>query len=156
MKNKIYFSMANLYGWLIIILVGSLFVPMCIKDLATGRMVISATKILLLLFSFIWLYLRIVFQLKRNIIRHDYLFVFIIDAMYMTMFIYMNMYMYIDFLMFALISLFLIFLDFFIYAIKHIHIKNIFLYIISLLFLLIIDCIIFIYTSLFFLFLILF
>ena len=151
MKDKIYFYMTNLYGWLIIILVGFFFVPIFLRDLTTGRMAISVTKIFLLLFSFMWLYFRIEFQLKRNVVWFDYLFIFIINAVYTIVFIYiyMNMYIYIDIGDYASPCLFLVFLDFFVYLMKHIYIKNIFLYIVSLLFLLIINCILLFYTTYF-------
>ena len=135
MKDKIYFYMTNLYGWLVIILVGVCLIPTYTSDLLKGYLVISATKVLLILSFFVWLYFRIVFQLKRDASKYNYLFLFIIDAVYITMVI-----MNISITFSAL--LFFIFLDPFVYLMKNRHIKNAFRYITSMLFIIIIDLII--------------
>lgn len=150
MKDKIYFFMTSLYGWLIIVLVGICFIPAYTGDLLRANLILSATDVISILFLFVWLYLRVKLQLKRDVTWRDYLLVFVINIIYIVTISYMNPKMFLW--TFLWVSLFFVFLDSFIYVMKHINIKNIFFYVISVisvLFLLYIDLMFFLYTIFF-------
>ena len=117
MKDKIYFFITNLYGWLIIILIGTILMPLY----TSGNLLPSFTDIICILYLFIFLYIRIKLQIKRDVTWRDYLLLFVIDAV----FILVSMYICANLIVFFFPVF--VFLDFLIYIMKHIHIKSIML-----------------------------
>ena len=147
MKNKIYSFTTNLYGWLIIVLAGMCFIPAYTGDLLRANLILSATDVISILFLFIWLYFRVKLQLKRDVTWRDYLFVFVINIIYIVTILYVDPKMFLW--TFLWVSLFFVFMDSFIYIMKYINIKEKFLSVVSILFLLYIDFMFFLYTIFF-------
>lgn len=125
MKDKFFLKMTDLFGWFGIVLVFYFSIIASVGyNFEEYHVIASLVNNYVLVFLFLWLFIRIKFQLKSNTGKKDYLLIFVIDIIYI-------MILSLSFKM--LFPHALIIIDCFVYMLRDSNIKPVFISIILLL-----------------------